>query len=346
MPFDLVCLGNPLLDLQLDVDKEYLQKYDLKDNDAILAEPKHMDIYNEIIKNEKLILVAGGAAQNTARGAQYILPPNSVCYFGCVGNDIYKEKLDQANAQYGLTTKYLVDETHETGKCAALIYQQHRSLVTDLGAANHFKPEHFDKPENWEIVKNASVFYVGGFHLTVSPEAILKLGKHANETNKPFILNLSAPFIPQFFKDPLDQTLPYVDYLVANETEAASYAESHGLEASDVESVAKAIAKSSKVNTSTPRTVIFTQGTQETVSVTYDFGKDSFEVQKFPVTLLESSKICDTNGAGDAFAAGFVASIVQKKSFVEAINIGHWAARISLQVVGPSFPFPKQTYSA
>ncbi|EGV66066.1 adenosine kinase [Yamadazyma tenuis] len=344
MPYDLVCLGNPLLDLQLDVDQEILTKYDLKDNDAILAEEKHLPIFDEIINNPKLILVAGGAAQNTARGAQYILPPNSVCYFGAVGDDIYKQKLVEANAQYGLTTKYMIDE-HETGKCAALIYKHNRSLVTDLGAANHFKPSHFDIPENWEIVQNAKVFYIGGFHLTVSPEAIIKLGKHAAETNKPFALNLSAPFIPQFFKEPLAQSIPYADYIIGNESEAAAFAEANGLEATDVETVGKYIAKLPKVNTTTPRVVILTQGTEETVAVSYNKDSDSYDVKKFPVVLLESSKIADTNGAGDAFAAGFIASVVQGKTLAEGINVGQWAAQISLQEVGPSFPFPKQTYA-
>jgi len=47
-----------------------LQKYGLKANDAILAEEKHMDIYEDLINNRKAKLIAGGAAQNTARGAQ------------------------------------------------------------------------------------------------------------------------------------------------------------------------------------------------------------------------------------------------------------------------------------
>lgn len=46
-----------------------LEKYGLKDNDAILAEEKHMGLYEELMaKDAKLI--PGGAAQNTARGAQ------------------------------------------------------------------------------------------------------------------------------------------------------------------------------------------------------------------------------------------------------------------------------------
>lgn len=344
MSFDLVCLGNPLLDLQLDVEKEYLTKYDLKDNDAILAEEKHMPIFDEIINNPKLVLVAGGAAQNTARGAQYILPPNKVCYFGAVGNDVYRDKLIAANDKYGLTTKYMIDTEHETGKCAALIYKQHRSLVTDLGAANHFKASHLDLPENWEVVQNAKVFYIGGYHLTVSPEAIVKLGKHAAETNKPLALNISAPFIAQFFKDPLAEAIPYADFIIGNESEAAAFAETNGLESTDVETVAKAIAKLPKVNSARPRTVVFTQGTEETVVVSYE--NNDFVINKFPVVLLEAEKIADTNGAGDAFAAGFIASIVEGKSLSEAVHVGQWAAKISLQEVGPSFPFPKQTYTA
>lgn len=50
-------------------DAALLEKYGLKDNDAILAEEKHMGLYEELMaKDAKLI--PGGAAQNTARGAQ------------------------------------------------------------------------------------------------------------------------------------------------------------------------------------------------------------------------------------------------------------------------------------
>lgn len=57
-----------------------------------------------------------------------------------------------------------------------------------------------------------------GFFLTVSPESILKVAKHASENNKVFCMNLSAPFISQFFKEPLMKVMPYVDILFGNET--------------------------------------------------------------------------------------------------------------------------------
>ncbi|KAK6202828.1 Ribokinase-like protein [Scheffersomyces amazonensis] len=348
MSYKLVALGNPLLDLQVNVDAEYLKKYDLKENDAILADEKHLPIYEEILNKSGLNLLAGGAAQNTARGAQYILPANSVVYFGSVGKDVYAEKLTEANNKYGLRTEYQIQDDIATGKCAALINGPHRSLVTDLAAANHFKASHLDLPENWKLVEGASHYYIGGFHLTVSPEAIAKLGKHAAENNKVFALNFSAPFIAEFFKDPLDASLPYVDYVIANESEAEAYAKSHNLDVDpkDVVAIAKEVAKLPKVNTKRARTVVFTQGTQPTVTVTYNAETKDFEVNEYKVRELPTDKVVDTNGAGDAFAAGFIAGLVEGKTVSQSVDQGQWAAALSIQEVGPSFPFPKQAYTA
>ena len=49
---------------------DLLKKYGLKANDAILAEEKHMPLFEDLLKNYEAKLLAGGAAQNTARGAQ------------------------------------------------------------------------------------------------------------------------------------------------------------------------------------------------------------------------------------------------------------------------------------
>ena len=39
--YQLFCMGNPLLDIQVYDGEELLKKYGLKANDAILAEEKH-----------------------------------------------------------------------------------------------------------------------------------------------------------------------------------------------------------------------------------------------------------------------------------------------------------------
>lgn len=46
----------------------------------------------------------------------------------------------------------------------------------------------------------------------------MEVAREAHEKNKTFMMNLSAPFLSQFFKDPLMDAFPYIDILFGNET--------------------------------------------------------------------------------------------------------------------------------
>ncbi|KAL8736973.1 MAG: hypothetical protein Q9181_002141 [Wetmoreana brouardii] len=399
--FQLLCLENPLLahplptillepiyrsvqkltqkstDIQAEDDNgALLQKYSLKPNDAILAEEKHMPLYSDLL-SRKHHLIAGGAAQNTARGAQYILPPSSVLYIGCVGRDDYASQLRSACDKAGLRVEYRVDDTQPTGRCGVIINGSNRSLCTHLAAANEYKLDHLKSPEIWPLVQKARVYYVGGFHLTVCPPAIMALAEEAARSkDKIFIMNLSAPFIPQFFKKQLDETSPYWDYVIGNETEVQAWAEAEGLEevkGKGVKEIAKYMAELKKVRSERKRVVVITQGTDPTVVAVQ--GEEG--VREYGVHAIGEEKIYDTNGAGDAFAGGFVAGVVEGKSLEESVDMGSWLAKLSIQELGPQasqtmheywrssppssmkheasirtdstvfsrFPFPKQTYS-
>lgn len=311
-------------------DQALLDKYGLKANDAILADPeKHLSIYAELqSRNAKLI--AGGAAQNTARGAQYILPPASVVYLGAVGKDEYAATLDKACADAGLKTEYLRLDSHPTGRCGVVITGHNRSMCTDLAAANHYNITHLQSPAIWPLAQAAEVIYVGGYHLTVSPPAALALGKEAARRNVPFAFGMGAPFIAQFFADPLAELLPYVDYLFCNETEAAAWAEKNGVSDTSIPAIAKAIAASKKENSKRERTVIITQGTDPTFVAT------GGKTQEYAVHKIAESEIVDTNGAGDAFAGGFLAGLVAGKDLKTNVDMGQWLAKLSLTQLGPS----------
>lgn len=101
--------------------------------------------YDELIKEHKVTYVAGGASQNAARGAavclayqspksqsdsqsetQYILPPKSVVYTGCVGDDELAQQLKAANKREGLDDVYQVKTGEKTGACAVIITGHHR----------------------------------------------------------------------------------------------------------------------------------------------------------------------------------------------------------------------------
>jgi adenosine kinase len=168
----------------------------------------------------------------------------------------------------------------------------------------------------------------------VCPPAIQTLGEHAAANNKAFIVNMSAPFIAEFFKDPLDESSKYWDYIICNETEAAAYARSHnlGLPESDVKGIAQALSNLPKANAARKRVAVITQGTHPTVVAV----QGDAQVNEYPVHAIEESQINDTNGAGDAFAGGFVAGLVQGKDLPTAVDMGQWLARLSIQELGPS----------
>lgn len=60
----------------------------------------------------------------------------------------------------------------------------------------------------------------------------MEIAKGASSGGKTLVLNLSAPFIPQFFKAQFEQVLPYVDVLIGNESEAGAYATAAGMSVS------------------------------------------------------------------------------------------------------------------
>ncbi|KAI0348324.1 hypothetical protein BDW22DRAFT_1341445 [Trametopsis cervina] len=328
--------------------EELLKKYDLKANDAILAEEKHTSLYEELVKNYTPTYVAGGAAQNAARGAAgshcrclthgNISLDTSVVYTGAVGNDELAEQLKAANKREGLDQVYLVKEGEQTGACGVVITGHNRSLVTTLRAAEKFEKSHLSSPEVAPLIDGAKLFYVEGYFLTHGTESALELSKKASEASKIFVLNLSAPFIPQFFGVQLQQIIPYTDIIICNETEAESWATATGLPHTDLPSIAKALASQPKANAARPRIVVITHGAESTTVVT---ANDVENAQTYPVHALTDSDIVDTNGAGDAFAGGFIGAYVSGKSLEESVEAGHKLGSMCVQLVGPQYKWPK-----
>ncbi|EPQ60065.1 Ribokinase-like protein [Gloeophyllum trabeum ATCC 11539] len=335
----LFAMGNPLLDMQVRDGEALLEKYGLKANDAILAEDKHMPLYEEIVEKYQVTYVAGGASQNAARGAAYILPPGSVAYTGCVGDDNLADQLRAANKREGLQEAYLVKKGEKTGACAVIITGHNRSLVTTLRAAEKFEKEHLASPIVAPLIESAQTYYVEGFFLTHGTESVLHLSKQAAEAGKTFVLNLSAPFIPQFFQVQLQQVIPYCDFILGNESEAEAWAEATGQpDKKNYAAVARAIALLPKANPSRPRTVIITQGPRSTVVVS---AADPDAPKVVPVNPLKDEEIIDTNGAGDAFAGGFLGALLSGKSIDDAVLVGHKMGAMCVGQVGPQFKWPK-----
>merc|ERR1719262_851050 len=139
------------------------------------------------------------------------------------------------------------------------------------------------------------------------------------------------------FKACLDATMPNIDFLFGNETEAQTWADVSGWDCSDIAFIATRLsliptAKSRK------RTVVITQGKDPTIVAI------NGHVQTFAITPLDPSAIVDTNGAGDAYVGGFPAALSKGLSIEKCCQAGAYSAGVIVQHSGTQFP-AKPDYS-
>merc|ERR1711959_691288 len=267
---------------------------------------------------------------NSIRVAQWMLQePGATAYMGCVGEDEYSKKMRDVMKEDGVNALYMVDKTIPTGTCAVCITGNDRSLVANLSAANNYKASHLKEPANWAVLEDAKVIYSAGFFVTVSPEAIELASMMAAKQGSLYCMNLSAPFLMQVppFKACFVKTLPYVDFLFGNETEARTWAETEGWETQDVAFIATRLSLIPSAK-NTGRFVVITQGADGTIIA------HRGHCTEYPILKLDKSKIVDTNGAGDAYVGGFLAGLAKGKDVKACHEAGAYSASIIIQQSG------------
>ncbi|KAL5546153.1 hypothetical protein UlMin_005840 [Ulmus minor] len=326
-------MGNPLLDISAVVDHQFLEKYDIKLNNAILAEEKHLAMYEEMTTKYNVEYIAGGATQNSIRVAQWMLQiPGATSYIGGIGKDQFGEEMKKNSKLAGVNVHYQEDESTPTGTCAVCIVSGERSLVANLSAANCYKSEHLKRPENWALVEKAKYFYIAGFFLPISPDSVQLVVDHAVANNRVFSVNLSSPVICEFYKEVLDRFLPYADFVFGNETEARTFSRVNAWETDQVDEIALKISQWPKASGTRKRITIITQGLDPVIVA------EDGKVKKFPVIKLPKEKLIDTNGAGDAFVGGFLSQLVQEKPIEDCVKAGCYASNVIIQRSGCSVP--------
>ncbi|XP_078034188.1 adenosine kinase 2 isoform X2 [Augochlora pura] len=289
-------------------------------------------MYEELIEKYKADFIAGGSVQNTMRVAQWFLDkPRVATYMGCVGTDKYSKILEDRARADGLNVRYQYTNKESTGTCAVLITGNDRSLCANLAAANYFSPSHIEEIENKKLIDAAEYIYLSGFFLTVTPETIQAVARHAYENNKMFMMNLGAPFLCDLYRKPMLAALPYVDVLFGNETEAETFAKVNNFQTVDRKEIALKLCKMEKINKQRQRIIVITQGAGNVL-----LAKDN-TVTEFPTSRIPPEKVVDTNCAGDAFVGGFLAQLIQGKDIDVCIKCGIWAATEIIQRSGCTY---------
>lgn len=317
--------GNALLDISCEVDQAFFEKYGIESGNAILAEEKHMPMYAELAAMDGVQYIPGGATLNSIRVCQWMMKGGetggTTGYVSCISNDDFGTRLKNGCTKEGVKTSFDTS-TEPTGTCAVAIQGGERSLVANLSAANKYQMAHLKTDEAKALWGNADTVYCAGFWLTVCADGMTHIGQHCKDTGKRFCINISAPFIAQFFNPQMESLFPYITTIFGNETEAVELGKARNYNTTDVAEIAQKLSQEGNMR------VVFTQGADPTIVV------ENGKVQTFDVPKLDQSLIVDTNGAGDSFVGGFLAAEAAGKSLATCVAWGNYAARIIIQTSG------------
>ncbi|VDN96620.1 unnamed protein product [Rodentolepis nana] len=289
--------------------------------------PDQQNLQDELLNgNYDLTFVAGGAAMNTIRMLQWMVndPRKLQCYcLGSVGQDAGAECLRELMEKTGVITHFQVQKNSPTGICMALVNRSNRSLVTSLGAAAEFTPEFLLENKSWKMVESAKIYYLSGYFVAISMNSVEILLEHIQSTNKVLCLNLASPFVSRIHYKKIDTLIPCADFIFGTVEEAQVFAEAKNLDdCSAIGAAMYAATLQSYLGSNRSRLIILTDGPRSIMAVS---SKD-LKVRTFNVDPIPSDEFVDTNGAGDGFAAGFLASYLVEKDLDKAIQSGKKAA--------------------
>lgn len=257
-------------------------------------------------------LSLGGSAGNTIRcmarlGAQ-------VGYIGKVGKDSTGHFYEQALENLGIEP-YITHGKNRSGRCLSLVSPDgERTMVTYLGAALELSEEDIRA----EIFEGYDCLYIEGF--MVQSHAVIR---HAIKTAKNCGLKVAIDLASYnvvlenraFLLDLVDK---YVDIIFANEQEAEAFSGEQDAEKALEFIAARCDLAVVKIGT---RGALIKEKGHEAVHV----------------GIMAAAKRVDTTGAGDFYAAGFMAGMCQGLDLRQCGTIGAITAGKVIEVVGTTF---------
>lgn len=316
MNYDLVGIGNALVDIEVHVDDDFIKDISVIKGGMTLFSTAEQDKILKALETKPYKTSSGGSAANTIHGIS-VLGAKSY-YLGRVANDengkLYTE--DMHSCEVGFCGPSADDEG--TGTCVILLTPDaERTMLTSLGVSSKLHPDNVDKT----IISNAKAVYVEGYLWTEDEtrEAGLHMAQIAKKQGIPVAFTLSDAFVVNSFKESLlDFIQHHVDILFCNEVEAlAMTGETDSRKAFD-----KLLAWVD--------TLFLTLGSQG--SLAGKRGDDPVHVGTFPV------KAVDTTGAGDLFAAGALYGLINERSLKDSAIIGSYCAAQVVSNIGARLP--------
>jgi sugar/nucleoside kinase (ribokinase family) len=301
---DVLAIGNAIVDIIAAVDDDFLTREGLEkgsmrliDTDEATRLYEHMGPAREI---------SGGSAANTAAGVAAL--GLRAGFIGQVAPDqlgeIFRHDISSAGVEFATPAS---DVGVPTARSMVLVTPDaQRTMNTFLGAAQHLPPEALDRAQ----IEGAAILYLEGYlwDPEVPRMAMEQAIAISRAAGRKVAFSLSDSFCVDRHKDGFLALIDSgrIDILFANEAEIVALAGAKGLD----EALADVSPKVALL--------VVTRGEEGALAVQ---GGNRVDVPAEPV-----GKIVDTTGAGDLFAAGFLAGLARGEPLDRALRLGALAA--------------------
>ncbi len=310
--FDLCGIGNAIVDVVTPVDEAFLSRHDmLKGSMRLISADEAEALYAAMPHGQ---VSSGGSAANTCAVAAGL--GARVGFLGMVADDAlggaFRHDIIAVGVQFPTPP---LRGGAPTARCLiAVTPDGQRTMNTFLGACVAFGPDDLDGP----MIADSAVTYLEGYLFDPAPaqDAFRRAATMAHAAGRQVALSLSDAFCVNRHRAAFRELVAgHVDILFANEAEITSLYEENTFEAA-----------ANRAATDVALAVL----TRSEAGSLILAGGDRIPIDAAPATVV------DTTGAGDAYAAGFLAGMAAGRplpacgalgSRAAAAVIGHYGAR-------------------
>lgn len=311
MRFDVLGIGNAIVDVLSFTEESFLQKHGVQKGVMTLIDEERAEfLYGKMGPATEC---SGGSAANTMVGIASL--GGRAAYIGRVKDDalgkIFAHDIKASGVHFESAP---AKEGKATARCFILVTPDaQRTMNTYLGACTELDSSYIDEA----LIADAALVYVEGY-LWDQPEAkkaIKQAVSAARRMGKKVAFTLSDPFCVERHRAEFKNLVQnHVDIVFANEHEAVSLFETSGLQTALEEF--RAYAEISVITRSGDGSVIVS-------------GNDIIEISAMPAPSL-----VDTTGAGDLYASGFLYGLAKGLPLAECGRIASAAASEIIQQLG------------
>ncbi len=308
----VIGIGNALTDMLVNLkDDAVLARFDLAKGSMSLVDATLQTDISKSVAGLPYSLSLGGSAGNTIRAMARL--GCEVGFIGKVGRDKTGDFFVQALENLHVEPA-VFRGTERSGKCVSLISPDgERTMVTHLGAALELSAPEIEP----DLFDGYDCLYVEGY-LVQNHELIRKAARTAKACGLQVAIDLASfnivaenrAFLRELVRD-------YVDIVFANEDEAKTFT----CEAEPLNAL-QAISEMARL-------AVVKIGTKGALIKQGD--------EAVHVGIMAAAKRVDTTGAGDFYAAGFMAGLCDGLSLRQCGTIGAITAGKVIEVVGTTF---------